>query len=99
MNDYKEGDIVSIKLVSGEEVIGKFKSGETDITIEKPLVMMHGPQGLAFGNFFATAKQTNGVVLKGLNVMAMDLTGDKVKDEYNRVTSSIAQAPKPSIIT
>ena len=40
MNNYKENDIVSLKLVSGEEVLGKFKSGDGDIiTIEKPLVM------------------------------------------------------------
>ena len=43
MNNYTENDIISLKLVSGEEVLGKFKSGDSDIiTIEKPLVMMHG---------------------------------------------------------
>ena len=100
MNNYKENDIISLKLVSGEEVLGKFKSGDSDIiTIEKPLLMMHGPQGLAFGNFFATAKQSNGVTISSQQIIADDLTGDKVKDEYVRVTSNVVQAPKPSIIT
>jgi len=100
MNNYKENDIVSLKLVSGEEVLGKFKSGDGDIiTIEKPLVMMQGPQGLAFGNFFATSKQANGVTISSQQIIAHDLTGDKVKDEYVRVTSNVVQAPKPKIIT
>ena len=100
MNNYKENDIVSLKLVSGEEVLGKFKSGDGDIiTIEKPLVMMQGPQGLAFGNFFATARQENGVSITSNQIIADDLTGDKVKDEYIRVTSNVVQAPKPKIIT
>ena len=100
MNNYKENDIISLKLVSGEEVLGKFKSGDSDvITIEKPLVMMHGPQGLAFGNFFATAKQTSGVTISSKQIIADDFTGDKVKDEYVRVTSNVVQAPKPKIIT
>tara|TARA_Y100001970_G_C14010290_1_gene738036 strand:+ start:235 stop:537 length:303 start_codon:yes stop_codon:yes gene_type:complete len=100
MSNYKENDIVSLKLVSGEEVLGKFKSGDNGvITIEKPLVMMHGPQGLAFGNFFATARQENGVSITSNQIIADDLTGDKVKDEYIRVTSNVVQAPKPKIIT
>ena len=100
MNNYKENDIVSLKLVSGEEVLGKFKSGDGDIiTIEKPIVMMQGPQGLAFGNFFATSKQENGVTISSQQIIAHDFTGDKVKDEYVRVTSNVVQAPKPKIIT
>ena len=59
MKEFKENDIISLKLVSGEEVIGKFKSKTADATtIEKALVMMHGPKGLAFGTFFATAMST-----------------------------------------
>jgi hypothetical protein len=100
MNNYKENDIISLKLVSGEEVLGKFKPTEGDtITIEKPLVMMQGPQGLAFGNFFATSKQTNGVTIPSRQIIAHDWTGDKVKEEFIRVTSNVVQAPKPSIIT
>ena len=50
----KDGDLVTLKLTSGEEVIAKYL-GRTDtqyISIEKALVLMNGPQGLAFGTFF-----------------------------------------------
>ena len=49
---YKDGDLITLKLASGEEVIANYK-GEADsyISIEKALVLMNGPQGLAFGTF------------------------------------------------
>ena len=54
----KDGDLITLKLASGEEVIANFKSGaDSYISIEKALVLMQGPQGLAFGTFFSTAKQ------------------------------------------
>ena len=49
----KDGDLVTLKLASGEEVIAKYVSGaDSYISIEKALVLMQGPQGLAFGTFF-----------------------------------------------
>ena len=55
---FKEGNLITLKLVSGEEVIAKFKTLTSDyISIEKALVLMQGPQGLAFGTFFSTAEQ------------------------------------------
>ena len=51
--NFKEGNLITLKLVSGEEVIAKFKSINADyISIDKALVLMQGPQGLAFGTFF-----------------------------------------------
>ena len=53
----KDGDTVTLKLASGEEVIAKYVSGaDSYISIEKALVLMQGPQGLAFGTFFSTAE-------------------------------------------
>mgnify|MGYP005746819299 CR=1 FL=1 len=54
----KDGDLITLKLASGEEVIANYKSGaDSYISIEKALVLMQGPQGLAFGTFFSTAQQ------------------------------------------
>jgi len=42
----KDGDLVTLKLTSGEEVIAKYLS-RTDsqyVSIEKALVLMNGPQ-------------------------------------------------------
>jgi len=86
----KDGDLITLKLASGEEVIAQYKSGaDSYISIEKALVLMQGPQGLAFGTFFSTAQQD-----KPINIAK-----DKITEEYNRVFSTIEVPKKPSIIT
>ena len=44
-------------------------------------------------------KNLGTVAKSGTKEFLGNLTGDKVKDEYVRVTSNVVQAPKPSIIT
>ena len=97
---YKVGDLITPKLMHGEEVISTLHSqDEKTISVKKALTLMQGPQGLAFGNFFASSKQANVVTISSKQIIAHDFTGDKVKDEYIRVTSNVVQAPKPKIIT
>ena len=79
MKEFKENDIISLKLVSGEEVIGKFKSKTADATtIEKALVMMHGPKGLAFGTFFATANSDNGIDILNDKLISIGFTNNMI---------------------
>ena len=42
--NFKDGDLITLKLASGEEVISTYKS-KTDsyISVEKPLTLMQGP--------------------------------------------------------
>ena len=97
---FKEGNVITLKLASGEEVIAKFKSLNSDyISIEKALVLMQGPQGLAFGTFFSTAKQDEPINIAKDKITSIAHINDKIKQEYERVFSAIKTPPKPSIIT
>ena len=61
----KDGDLVTLKLASGEEVIANYKSGaDSYISIEKALVLMQGPQGLAFGTFFPQHNKINQLIYR-----------------------------------
>ncbi len=96
----KDGDLVTLKLASGEEVIAKFiGKADTYISIDKALVLMQGPQGLAFGTFFSTAKQDEPFNIATDKLTSIAHINDKIKDEYNRVFSKIEVPKKPSIIT
>ena len=96
----KDGDLVTLKLASGEEVIGKFTGkADTYISIEKALVLMNGPQGLAFGTFFSTARQDQPFNIATDKLISIAHINDKIADEYNRVFSKIEVPKKPSIIT
>ena len=96
----KDGDLITLKLASGEEVISKFlKMNKEYITIEKALVLMQGPQGLAFGTFFSTAEQDKPINIAKDKITSIAYINDKIKQEYDRVFSKIEVPKKPSIIT
>ena len=97
----KDGDLVTLKLASGEEVIAKYLS-RTDtryISIEKALVLMQGPQGLSFGTFFSTAKQDEPFNIAIDKLISIAHINDKISEEYKRVFSTIKTPEKPKIIT
>lgn len=96
----KDGDLITLKLASGEEVIAKYKSGaDSFISIEKALVLMQGPQGLAFGTFFSTAQQDKPINIAKDKITSIAFINDKIEAEYNRVFSTIKTVDKPKIIT
>ena len=96
----KDGDLVTLKLASGEEVIAKFiGKAETYVSIEKALVLMQGPQGLAFGTFFSTAEQDKPINIAKDKITSIAYINDKIRQEYDRVFSKIEVPKKPSIIT
>ena len=96
----KDGDLVTLKLASGEEVIAQYKSGaDSYISIEKALVLMQGPQGLAFGTFFSTAEQDKPINIAKDKITSIAYINEKIQQEYNRVFSKIEVPNKPKIIT
>jgi len=96
----KDGDLVTLKLASGEEVIAKYISGaDSYISIEKALVLMQGPQGLAFGTSFSTAEQDKPINIAKDKITSIAYINEKIQQEYNRVFSKIEVPKKPSIIT
>ena len=96
----KDGDLVTLKLASGEEVIAKFTGkADTYLSIEKALVLMQGPQGLAFGTFFSTAKQDEPFNIAIDKLVSIAHINDKIAEEYKRVFSTIKTPDKAKIIT
>ena len=96
---FKEGNHVTLKLVSGEEVIAKFKALTSDyISIDKAFVLMQGPQGLAFGTFFSTAEQTEPINICRNKITSIANINDKIKSEYDRIFSTVKVPTTPKII-
>jgi hypothetical protein len=85
---------------ASESMIAKYVSGaDSYISIEKALVLMQGPQGLAFGTFFSTAQQDKPINIAKDKITSIAYINDKIQEEYNRVFSKIEVPKKPSIIT
>ena len=99
-DNIKDGDLITLKLASGEEVVATLKNYGADIvSIEKALVLMQGPQGLAFGTFFSTAKQDEPFNIAIDKLISIAHINDKIAEEYKRVFSTIKTPDKPKIIT
>lgn len=86
----KSGDIVTIKLVSGDEMIARFESeDEKHLTISKPVVLGQGPEGV---NFFpwAFTGNTDSVKIYVHTVAAVLRTEDRIAKDYQQSTTDIA---------
>jgi hypothetical protein len=80
---YKDGDLITLKLMHGEEVIG---------------TLMQGPQGLAFGTFFSTADQDKDISLAKDKIQCISVVNDKISAEYKKVFTTVVVPDKPKII-
>ena len=101
------GDVVSLKLLSGEELIGKLKSmGETILVVSKPLVItigaVPGPNGtvqhgLQLVPFMFGLNDSDDVTISLANVITRVKTRDEIKQAYIKETTGI-EAPGPTLV-
>ena len=86
--------IVSIKLVSSEEILAKvIEDQETHITVSKPVILMQNPGGgISAIPFVATGDKNDTVNLSKQHVLAITLTAPAFSTQYIKVTSSIQPA-------
>ena len=81
--NYKKGDIISIKLVTGEELIARYESEtETDITIDKPMTLQVGTQGVGISQFMLTMDMDSKVTISKHNCLVIAPTRKEMSDQY-----------------
>jgi hypothetical protein len=85
-----EGDVVSIKLINGDEVIARLeKDDHHGLTISRPLAVTLGPQGLGMIPWvFLGSKET--MTLKREHVFVMLPSKKDAADQYLQGTTGIA---------
>ena len=93
----KEGDVVTLKMSSGEELIGTYKSEDTfSYTIDRPVTLSVGPKGgPALTPYLMTVNPGNTRNLKinrALVVCVAD-TDKELADQYSSAMSGIQLAP------
>ena len=59
---------------------------------------MQGPKGLAFGTFFSTAEQNEPINICRNKITSIANINDKIKQEYERIFSTVKVPEKPKII-
>jgi hypothetical protein len=87
---FSSGDVVSLKLVNGDELIARFENETSDeIKISKPLAITIGAQGLGMMPWmFLGEKET--ITLKRDHVFVMMISKKEAADQYMQGTTGIA---------
>ena len=97
---YKVNDIITIALISGQEVLGKLISEDNNkITIERPLTVAFGPQGAAFQPFTVTGDSEGKVSFDATKVVATLKTNKETTEAYRAATSGLVVPEKSGLIT
>ncbi len=84
------GDVVSIKLISGEELIARFEEETNDtVKVSKPLTVSLGPQGLGMIPFVFLGNKEK-ITLKQQHIIVMMPSKKEAADQYMQGTTGIA---------
>ena len=94
----KENEVYTFKLNSGEEVIGKVLSVSGNyITLNEPLSVAPGPQGLGLIGSIFTAEADSPVMLNINSVTMYTDTDDNIKVKYIETVTGL-QIPSKKIV-
>ena len=87
----KLNDVVTVKMVGGDEVVGRLADERTDDYIEltKPLLVMMAQQGFGLMPYILTAGPDTKAKLNRSHVITMVKTYDAVAKEYIKQTTGI----------
>jgi hypothetical protein len=87
----KLNDIVTVKMIGGDEVVGKLLDERTEdyIELSKPLVVMMGQQGFGLAPYILTAGPDTNAKLSRSHVITVVKTFDQVSKEYIKQTTGL----------
>jgi hypothetical protein len=97
---YSEGDIVSFKLVTGDEIVARIVTVDADsFEVSKPCTVMPSPQGMGLIQSLFTADADVGVQLQKQHVIMHAPAIDAMQKHYIKTTTGIEPVTRGSIIT
>lgn len=89
-SEIKENDVITLKLVGGDEVVGRLSSdGSESIVLSKPLLVVMAQQGFGLMPYILTADPTRNVSINSTHVISKIKTIDAVAKEYIKQTTGL----------
>ena len=91
--DLKAGDVVSIKLLTGEEIIARFEADETDtVVVSKPATLATNPQGGLGIMPWMISSNPEKISINKTAIIAKSLTDKELADQFIQTTTGIQLA-------
>jgi len=90
---YTVGDVVSIKITSGEEMVARLDSEDgSACTVSKPLMLMATENGVGFAPFMFTVNPSGKMKIKNTGIICITKTAKDAADMYTQNTSGLVAA-------
>ena len=87
---FTDGDVVSLKLTSGEEILGRFvKEDMVTITLSKPLMIAMTPKGPAMAPVMMTVNPESDLTFNKSSVIVSANCYKEIADQYVFQTTGI----------
>lgn len=87
---YKQNDVISLKLASGEEIVGKLLEEKADLLIiSKPLSLTATKEGMGLAPFMFTADLEKKFYFKPYNIICITKTQEDMAKNYIQSTTGI----------
>lgn len=89
-NKYTKDQIVTFKLVNGDEIVAKIVEETTDAyTVSKPCTVVPSQQGIGLLQSLFTSNLNNNITLSKTHVMMHSTTVDQIQNHYIQTTTGI----------
>jgi len=99
-NKYDQDDIVTFKIVNGDEIVAKIVEESDDaFTVSKPCTVMPSQQGLGLLQSLFTSDLNKSIRLEKRHVMMHAPTVKDVQNHYIKTTTGIEPVGAGGIIT
>lgn len=83
-------EIITLKLITGEEVIAKLVEEKTDVyVLSKPSILSLSQQGVGMAPFFFTVSPDKNVKINRTAIIAVESTDKDFADKYIQATTGI----------
>lgn len=87
---YKENDVISIKLSSGEEIVGKLlEDKEQYLVLSKPLSLTATPEGMGLAPFMFTVDPESKFQINKANIICVTKTQSDMASNYIQSTTGL----------
>lgn len=87
---YKNNDVVSLKLTSGEEIVARLvDETTTNVTLSKPLSLTATQTGIGLAPFMFTIEQDSKIKVNSTAIIAITKTQKETASQYLESTTGI----------
>jgi hypothetical protein len=95
----KQGDILTVKLTSGEELVGRLDSEtDTHIKLKMPLTLIMSQQGVGLQQYLFTADPEKLLTINKTAIACFTSTREEFAKAYQERTSGFVTPPKNFVV-